>query len=222
MPIDPTRVRAVLFDVDGTLRNTDDEIVASVWRALRFTPIANKEHIARRLVMAMESPANAAYTMLDRVGLDAPLHSFVSRLHRTQVGTMPKKFWLVPGVSGLVNELRSRYKLGIVTARDEAHANAFLFWARLPVQFDAVANAFTCEHTKPFPDPVIWCAKKLGLQPAECLLIGDSGVDMRAGKSAGAQTVGVLCGFGTRTELERNGADAILRTTPDLAKLLMV
>jgi phosphoglycolate phosphatase-like HAD superfamily hydrolase len=45
-------------------------------------------------------------------------------------------------------------------------------------------------------------------------------VDMRAGKSAGAQTVGVLCGFGEEEELLRLGADVILKTTPDLTSLL--
>ncbi len=220
MPIDPTQVRAILFDVDGTLRNTDDEMVASVWRALRFTPLPNKEKVARRVVMALESPANAAYASLDRLGLDAPLNKVISRLHRTRLGNMPKKFWMVPGVGTLLDQLRPQYKLGIVTARDEDHVNAFLFWARFPVQFDVVANAFTCQHTKPFPDPVLWCAKNLGVQPAHCLMIGDSGVDMRAGKTAGAQTVGVLCGFGTRAELERNGADAIIASTPDVVRLL--
>ena len=54
-----------------------------------------------------------------------------------------------------------------------------------------------------------------------CLMIGDTTVDIRAGKAAGAQTVGVLCGFGERPELERHGANLILDTTAKLADILL-
>jgi len=52
--------------------------------------------------------------------------------------------------------------------------------------------------------------------PENCLMIGDTTVDIRAGKSAGAQTIGVLSGFGERSELVRAGADLIL---PDVNHL---
>jgi N-acetyl-D-muramate 6-phosphate phosphatase len=53
------------------------------------------------------------------------------------------------------------------------------------------------------------------------LMVGDTTIDIRAGKAAGAQTVGVLCGFGQETELRRVGADLILPATPDLLPLLL-
>jgi phosphoglycolate phosphatase len=62
----------------------------------------------------------------------------------------------------------------------------------------------------------------MGVQPAECLMIGDTTVDIRAGKSAGAQTIGVLCGFGEEPELRQLGADLILRSTSDLDELFDV
>ena len=60
----------------------------------------------------------------------------------------------------------------------------------------------------------------MGVKPEECLMIGDTTVDIRAGKSAGAQTVGVLCGFGEEPELRRFGADLILESTSQLADVL--
>ena len=50
--------------------------------------------------------------------------------------------------------------------------------------------------------------------------MGDTGVDITASARAGAQSVGVLCGFGERAELERAGADAILASTATLPGLL--
>jgi phosphoglycolate phosphatase-like HAD superfamily hydrolase len=53
-------------------------------------------------------------------------------------------------------------------------------------------------------------------------MIGDTIVDIRSGKAAGAQTVAVLCGFGSQRELRRAGADLILSSTPDLLEILQV
>jgi len=70
---------------------------------------------------------------------------------------------------------------------------------------------------KPHPEPVVYAAKELGVDPERCIVVGDTTVDVRAGKRAGALTVGVLCGFGERLEMERLEADLILDTTTDLA-----
>jgi phosphoglycolate phosphatase len=51
-------------------------------------------------------------------------------------------------------------------------------------------------------------------------MIGDTTIDIRTGLAAGAQTIGVLCGFGTEAELRRTGAGLILRTTSDLLAVL--
>ena len=69
-------------------------------------------------------------------------------------------------------------------------------------------------------EPLINAAGKKGDAPENCLMIGDTTIDIRTGRSAGAQTVGVLCGFGTEDELVAAGAGMILRTTSDLLAVL--
>ena len=86
--------------------------------------------------------------------------------------------------------------------------------------FAAVVGAQTTPRMKPHPDPLLYAARAMGVDPAACLMIGDTTVDIRTGVSAGAQTVGVLCGFGTENELLRTGAQLILRTTSDLLAIL--
>jgi N-acetyl-D-muramate 6-phosphate phosphatase len=86
--------------------------------------------------------------------------------------------------------------------------------------FQCVASGQTAPRTKPFPDPILWAAKQMGVRPEQCLMVGDTTVDIRAGKAARAQTVGVLCGFGERLELERAGADLILEGTWELGGVL--
>jgi HAD superfamily hydrolase (TIGR01549 family) len=124
------------------------------------------------------------------------------------------------GVDALLARLSARYPLGIVTARPARGTRTFLDQFDLGRYFRAVASAQTAPHTKPYPDPVLWCAEQLGVPPEACLMIGDTAVDPLCGRRAGAQTVGVLCGFGSRAELERAGADVILEHTTQLAGLL--
>ena len=61
----------------------------------------------------------------------------------------------------------------------------------------------------------------MNIKPEECLMIGDTTVDIRAAKAAGAQSVGVLCGFGQENELRQSGADLILESTSLLADELL-
>jgi phosphoglycolate phosphatase-like HAD superfamily hydrolase len=84
-----------------------------------------------------------------------------------------------------------------------------------------IITGLSASHTKPYPDPILLAAQRMGVKPQECLMIGDTTVDMRAGKAAGAQTLGVLCGFGEEDELEQLGADLILKSTSDLTGLFI-
>jgi phosphoglycolate phosphatase-like HAD superfamily hydrolase len=223
MPLEIGRVRAVCFDVDGTLSDTDNLWVARLERALRplrgFFPRKDVHSFARRLVMELETPGNLIYELLDWLHLDdeaARLLSALSRRRKDGRG----HFLLVPGVDRLLADLQPRYPLAVVSARGETSTLAFLDQFGLTPFFTAIATAQTCARTKPFPDPILWAAERLGVSPENCLMVGDTTVDIRAGRAAGAQTVGVLCGFGTQAELLRAGADLILESTADLAAAL--
>jgi HAD superfamily hydrolase (TIGR01509 family) len=125
------------------------------------------------------------------------------------------------GVEPMLAALSQHYQLAVVTARSARATNAFLTQFNLHRYFSAVASAQTAPHTKPYPDPIRWVAHTLNTPVENCVMVGDTVVDIRAGRSAGAQTVGVLCGLGERTELDYNGANLILPHTADLLKVLM-
>lgn len=223
MPIDPSRVQALCFDVDGTLNDTDDQFVdqaAPFFKAIRWLlPRQDYQRAARRFVMWSEAPGNALIGLPDFLGIDhqlAKASSWVSQKHKATI----HHFRPVAGVVEMLEALHGKYPMAIVSARDEDSTREFLRQARIEKYFVCVAGALTCPHTKPYPDPIYWAARKMGVKAENCLMIGDTTVDMRAGKAAGAQTVGVLCGFGERSELVRKGADFILESTPDLVTVL--
>ena len=223
--IDLTQVRGFLFDVDGTLSDTDDHLVERISRRLR--PISwlwkdrDPRRFARWFVMSAESPGNALYRLIDRLHLDAYLEKLYDWYSRKRHEKSPAhgRFWIVPDVKGMLDELRGRYPLAVVSARDRNTTLHFLEHFDLMPYFEVVVTAQTCQHTKPFPDPVIYAAQALGLEAGQCVMVGDTIVDVIAGKSAGAQTIAVLCGFGTQRELERAGANLILSSTAEITQL---
>ena len=224
MALDIPRIAAICFDVDGTLSDTDEQWVHRLQRILIPTrailPGKQTLRTARWLVMGLETPGNWGYELLDRLHLDdeaGRLINAVSRRNLEKVKPLP----VIPGILRMVAALKERYPLAIVSARGERTTRQFLEQHNLLPSFTAVATALTCPHTKPFPDPIYWAASQLGVPAERCLMVGDTTVDIRAGKAAGAQTVGVLCGFGSERELRRAGADLILPTTGQLDEILL-
>lgn len=222
MSVNLARVKGLCFDVDGTLSDTDDAYVARLNRMFhpgRFLFRAgDPTHFSRWLVMVTESPMNGLYHWLDRHSLDDEAARLFSRLARSGKARQ-KKFWLMRGAQELLAFLYERYPLTVVSARDQETTGKFLTQFDLEKFFKAVVTSQTCAHTKPFPDPVIYAAEQMGLAVSDCVMIGDTTVDILAGKRAGAQTIGLLCGFGTEDELRKAGADLIVR---DLEELKLV
>ena len=220
MSLDLARIQALCFDVDGTLSDTDDLYKEKVRRFFPQFLFGNPDHAARRVVMWAEAPGNALLGFADTFGIDDAMVAVIDWMSRHRRQTA-KKFLLVPGVNEMLAQLKGKYPMSVVSARDEKGTMRFLEQFDLVKYFDAIVTGLSAEHTKPYPDPILLAAKKMGVKPEECLMIGDTTVDMRAGKSAGAQTAGVLCGFGEKEELLRFGADVILETTSELANKLI-
>jgi len=224
--IDRSRIHGLLFDIDGTLSNTDDRMVDRVARLLK--PLAwlfkdkNPQRFARWVVMGVETPANFLYGLADQLGLDqlfSRLYNWLSQKHHA-ANPDQERYSLIPGVKGMLDALAGHYPMAVVSARDAESTNRFLKHFDLEKYFQVIVTAQTCPHTKPFPDPVLYAAEQLGLSPEDCVMIGDTIVDVHAGNAANTQTVAVLCGFGLDQELMQAGAHLVLLSTPDILKIL--
>jgi len=222
------KVRGFLFDVDGTLSDTDDHVVARLTRFLM--PVAwlwkenDPHHFARWLVMAAETPTTFLYSTAGRLGFDTKLSVIYSHISRRRHAKTPdhERFWVVPGVVKMLDLLSGHYPLGVVSSREERTTVRFLESFNLFPYFEVVVTAQTCNRTKPFPDPVLHAVQSMGLRPDECVMVGDTIMDIRAGKAAGTQTIGVLSGFGSERELRRVGADMIVSSAADILSVIDV
>ncbi|HEY69643.1 MAG TPA: HAD family hydrolase [Anaerolineae bacterium] len=223
-PLDPHKIQALCLDIDGTLADTDEHLTERVTRLLhplRF--FFNNRDVsvpARRLVMAAETPVNALVVLADRLGLDdliLPMLDGMLGSHRHD----DHQTKLIPGIQQALESLQERFRLAIVTARTQHATDAFLDGFSLRSHFECVATARTCSRTKPHPAPLLWAAERMKLPIEACLMVGDTPIDIRTGVAAGSQTIGVLCGFGEKDELESAGANLVLESTSQLPGVLM-
>ncbi len=222
MPLDLTRIRALCFDIDGTLSDSDDLYARQYASVIRRIPFVREPDVlARRLVMWLESPGNMLMSASDAIGFDGLAIPVIDWMYR-HVPRKRTEYLVVPGVADMLPRLKLRYPMAVISARDEANTMGFLENCELLSNFDVILTALSARHTKPYPDPIRLAAKMMGVAPEACLMIGDTTVDIRAGKAAGAQTVAVLCGFGEEAELRRVGADVIVPATPDVQGLLPI
>jgi len=221
--LDIQKIRVLCFDVDGTLSDTDDYYVGKFSGRFQRLPrflVRDPQRAARRLVMWSESPGNALLGLGDTIGLDGPIITLIDFIYRHRQKKW-RQFLIVPGVQDMLARLKGKYPMVIVSARDEDSTMDFLEEFDLVKYFDLVISALSAKHTKPYPDPILLAAQNMGVTPEACLMIGDTTVDVRAGKAAGSQTVSVLCGFGEEDELRRRNPDLVLPSTADLAGALL-
>lgn len=196
--------------------DTDDQVVERMARRLAFLGKKPARAISRQLVMKSETWINGIVTLLDIVGLDPWVFDLRRRLSRHVRPT----FRLIPGVKPMLQALSERGVLAVVSTRPMEDAETFLRQHGLIPLFDLVVTQETTKRLKPHPQPVRYAARTLNLPVETCVMVGDTPVDVRSARRAGAWAVGVLCGFGEAHELERAGAHQVLATTAALLSLI--
>lgn len=213
--------RAVVFDLDGTLLDTLDDIAAACNRVLARHGFATHaagdyrafvgEGAQRLIEQALPADARGP----ERVA--ACLAGYVADYGANwKVATRP-----YPGVAALLDALVLRGVRRAVLS-NKPHAITGLCVAELlaPWTFDAVLGTDGSLPRKPDPAGALRIASELGLAPSEFLYLGDSGIDMRTARAAGMFPCGALWGFRSRAELEESGALALAAHPRDVIRLL--
>jgi len=128
--------------------------------------------------------------MLDREGTEAD-----SATYHEVLGGMTDRVRVHEGIDEVLVELRRRgVPLAVFTGNSHQAAAILLEGTGLRAHFDVVVGGNQVERAKPAPDGVLAAAKALGLDPARCLYVGDSPLDVGAAEAAGA--VPVHAGWG--------------------------
>lgn len=223
--IDPTRITAIVFDLDGTLMQLKGGqkggALAKVLRPIApILPNRDPVAAAKRFFVVTETPVNYLLAMMDRTGLMTLLTPLVDRAREAKgIGTLGSLF-PVPGVVEMLPRLGEQYVLGILTNRARREAHGFVEQNRFEPYFGIVTTRQDTWYFKPHPEALRITARRLGVTPEQVLMVGDMPVDMQTARRAGAQAVGVLTGFATEQELRKAGANVVVDTVADLEDLL--
>ncbi len=208
-------LRAVLFDIDGTLLDTREAWVAAFdasLAAIHRTSISGS--VAAQWI---GTPIEVIY---ERAGVTRDeFADAVREFERVEAASIRHGMRPYPRVREALGALGG-WKLAAVSNKRRDTAVEALRVAGLLPSFALVLGGDSVPHKKPSPDAVLHAAASLGVRPAECAVVGDTENDVRAGKDAGARTIGVTWGYGTRARLEAAGVDHLVETPDALPPLL--
>ena len=212
-------LRAVLFDVDGTLLDTRDAWIAAFDAGL--AAVHSQTMDGREGARWIGTPIEIIYA--DRCGLSGDvLIEAVTEFHRSEADSLRGGVRSFPGVAEMLSSLHG-WSLAAITNKRADTAREALRLAGLLDAFDLVLGGDSVRRKKPAPDPVLQAAESLRVPVAACAVVGDTEVDVRAGREAGAVTIGVTWGYGSRARLEDAGVGYLVETPaalPPLARAL--
>lgn len=191
-----SRIRALLFDLDGTLLDSAPDLVASLNWVRRSEGLADLE------LTQMKRHASKGAIGLLRAGMpaadDAALEAWRQRFLAHYSENCYRNSALFEGVPELLAYLgQAGIPWGVVTNKIEALTRPILEAAGLASSAACVVCGDTLSQSKPHPAPVELACRSVGVDPAEAVMVGDDVRDIQAGRSAGTQVAAVFYGYGS-------------------------
>jgi HAD superfamily hydrolase (TIGR01509 family) len=209
-------MRALIFDLDGTLVDTVYAHTFAWWQALQEAELPVSAWKVHRLIgMSGGLLTKAASQEVGRELTDDEVERLQSRHGELYKSLLPKRTPL-PGALDLLRHLESSgIKYGIATSGKMKDAAASLDPLQLP-SGTVVIDRTAVERAKPAPDLFLACQEQLGVVPAECYVVGDAVWDILAARRAGMLAVGLLSGGYGEQELSQAGAYRVYRDPAEL------
>ena len=214
-------IKAVLFDLDGTLIDSAPDLGAAadqmrVSRGLPSLPLEQYRPMAGAGARGMLGVA-FGITPQDP-GYEALREEFFGNYERC----MTERTFPFDGVSPLLETISARQLLwGVVTNKSARFTEPLTAAMPLFASAKAIVSGDTTPHAKPHPEPLLEAARRLGVDPAHCVYVGDDERDVVAGRAAGMYTVAATYGYlGAQSDTLAWGADASIASPEALLDLL--
>jgi phosphoglycolate phosphatase len=215
------RLRAVLFDMDGTLLDSAPDFIAisQAMRQAHGLPAMDPQRIADVVSGGARAMVAAAF--------DCPVESsefetlrleFLER-YQQHCAVLTRPY---DGIAELLTDIeKSKLIWGVVTNKPLRFAEPIMQQLGLAGRSALLICPDHVTHTKPDPEPMLLACSKLGLQPAEILFVGDDLRDIESGRAAGTRTAAVSWGYIHPEDNPAHwGADVVVDHPDELRRIL--
>ena len=219
------QIRAVLFDLDGTLLHTSPDLAAAASAALAecghpLVKAAQVEQFVGKGIDVLVQRCLRHIGQPDDGPVFETLRAAYMRHYETLNGVHATPY---PGVFDGLDALRDAgYKLGVCTNKTGRFTQPLLERCNMASYFDVVVSGDTTARKKPHPDMIEYAANRWGTRVSEILFIGDSGNDTAAARAAGCPVWVVPYGYNEGEPVENLDCDGIVTTLLEAAQKLSV
>lgn len=215
------KYNGVIFDLDGTLVNSLEDIAVSMNLVLE-----NNRFPTHDLQAYKHFIGNGIRTLVRRALPETERDEFLVDMYYNYMMELYHKNCLnttkpYQGIPGLLNELTSRkIKMAVLSNKADEITKTIVSELLSTWNFEVITGLLAEEHKKPNPFVAIGISEQFGIPPENIIYVGDTAIDMQTANNAGMYAVGVLWGFRSKEELVSNGAKYLLNHPLDLLKLL--
>lgn len=214
-------VRTVLFDLDGTLIDSAPDLGAAAdrMRVHRGMPSLPASHYRPRAGSGARGMLAVAFGVTPE---EAAYAALKDEFFRHYEACMMERTAAFAGVDEVLAALGHRaWRWGIVTNKAARYSEPIAHALGLSAAAAVLVSGDTTPHTKPHPAPLLEAARRIGVDPATCVYVGDDERDILAGRAAGMATVAATYGYlGTGSHPDHWGADAAIKSPLELLELL--
>lgn len=213
------RLKAVLFDLDGTLVNSLGDLAGGVNFVLSEMgyPVHSVEEF--KYFAGDGIPKMIERALPENARTDSIKKECVGRFLEYYSQHFADSTRLYHGIDELLTALKNQsMKIAVVSNKAQEMADNVV--GKIVGNVDFVIGKREGLPAKPDPAALLLAAEKLGVDCRECVFLGDSGMDMAAAKNAGMLPIGVLWGFRTADELKSAGAKALISRPEELTEIL--
>lgn len=211
-------IRGVLFDLDGTLTYTLQDIADAMNRSLRLHGLPEWTLEDYRYLVGDGAKILAQRAVRERQDLALSVQKEYQAYYETHTQVTSRPYEGVPEMLRALEELG--LKLAVFSNKPDADTKNVVTHYFPDIRWTVVRGQVEGVPVKPDPAGALATAQGMGLAPGEILYLGDTATDMCCAVNAGMYPVGALWGFRTREELQESGAAVILSHPMDILAAL--
>jgi len=213
--------KSVIFDLDGTLLDTLDDISDSANAVLARNGYPTHTKNEYRFFVGDGAPVLVRRVLPEAARTETTIQRLYQEFRSEYGRNWKTKTRPYDGVPAMLDRLgRGGFKLAVLSNKPDDFTKMCVVELLSTSRFDIVSGQRDEVPPKPDPTGALWITRELGVIPGECMFVGDTSIDIKTAVAAGMKPVGVAWGFRPVEELESAGADRILEAPGDIFSLL--